>query len=358
MAKKIRVVHVLHSFSTGGMEKGIATLVQKTSQQCEHIIVCTTQTGRSAELLPAGTRVVSLEKPHGNSIGFIIKLAKVLKSLDPDVVHTRNWAGLDGVIASRFAGISAIVHGEHGWGVIDPYGIKLKRVLIRRFISIMIQEYTCVSKQMVKWLCNDIHVKKTVTQIYNGVDFQRYCPSNENDTKNGMRFGIVGRLDPIKDHPTLFSAFQIVRKEIPDAELLVIGEGPEREKLEKIAGKGIIFLGNRRDIPELLRTLDVFILSSLNEGISNTILEAMATAIPVVASNVGGNPELVKDGVTGRLFEPGDSKMLANIILEYCQDTDKRKTHGMEARKRVMKQFSMNKMVDQYTGVWKRISRK
>ena len=355
--RKIRVVHVLHSFSTGGMEKGIASLVQATKDEIEHIIICISQTGRSEELLPAGTKVISLGKSAGNSIGFIIKLAKVLKDLKPDVVHTRNWGGLDGVLAARLAGISAVVHGEHGWGVVDPDGLKLKRVLIRRFISVLIKEYTCVSKQMVHWLYNDIGVKKTVTQIYNGVDFERYSPSEENnDTKAGMIIGIVGRLDPIKDHPTLFKAFQTVRKKIPDVELFVVGDGPEREKLEGIAVRGITFLGNRRDIPELLRTMDVFVLSSLNEGISNTILEAMATALPVVASNVGGNPELVTDGITGRLFEPGDSEVLAEILIDYCQDPDKRKAHGMEARKTVMNQFSMDKMIDQYKKVWKRIA--
>ena len=357
MAKKIKAVHVLHSFSTGGMEKGIASLVMATKDEFEHVIICITQTGRSEELLPAGTQVISLGKPAGNSMGFIIKLAKILKNLNPDVVHTRNWGGLDGVLAARLAGISAVVHGEHGWGVIDPNGLKLKRVLIRRFISVMIKEYTCVSKQMVHWLRKDIRVKKPVTQIYNGVDFERYRPSEEKDTNAGIIIGVVGRLDPIKDHPTLFKAFQAVRKKISSVKLLVIGDGPERETLEKIAGKGVTFLGNRRDIPELLNSLDIFVLPSLNEGISNTILEAMVAAIPVVASKVGGNPELVKDGITGRLFDSGDSETLANIILDYCQDTEKRKFHGREARQIVMKNFSMDKMIDQYKTVWKRISR-
>ncbi|MCF6246267.1 MAG: glycosyltransferase [Desulfobacula sp.] len=338
------------------MEKGIASLVQATSCEYEHIILCITKTGRSEELLPAGTKVLSLEKPDGNSIRFIFKLAKILKDLNPDVVHTRNWGGLDGVLAARLAGISGVVHGEHGWGVIDTNGLQWKRVIIRRLISFFTKEYTCVSKQMVQWLKNDISVKKPITQIYNGIDFDRYRPSDTNESANRVLIGIVGRLDPIKDHSTLFTAFQIVIKAIPDVELLVIGDGPEREKLENNAGIGISFLGNRRDIPKLLQTLDVFVLSSLNEGISNTILEAMATAIPVIASNVGGNPELVEDGITGRLFEPGDSEGLASIILDYCHNTDKRKLHGREARKKVMKKFSMDKMINQYIEVWERIS--
>ncbi len=358
MEKKIRTVHILHSFSTGGMEKGIASLVQTTNAEFEHIIICISQTGRSEELLPVGTQVISLRKSDGNSIGFIIKLAKILKKLNPDVVHTRNWGGLDGVLAARLAGISAIIHGEHGWGVIDPMGLKLKRVLIRRFISVMIKEYTCVSKQMVQWLCKDIQVKKPVTQIYNGVDFERYTPVEKTNNKSGKVIGVVGRLDPIKDHPTLFKAFQSVRKEISDVKLLVIGDGPEREKLEKIAGNGIVFLGNRRDIPELLKTLDVFVLPSLNEGISNTILEAMASGLPVIATNVGGNPEIVENEITGSLFFPGDWKTLANLLTRYLQDDQLRHNYGSQGRKQVLKKYSMEKMTSQYVSVWKRIANK
>lgn len=185
MKQKFRIVHLVFSFSTGGMEKGIATLVQATHHEVEHIIVCTTQTGRSQELLPAGTRVISMEKPDGNSIGFLFRLSGLLKSLDPDVVHTRNWAGLDGVIAARLAGIRAVVHGEHGWGMADPDGLNRKRVWIRRVLSFLIREYTCVSQQMVSWLKEDIGVRQRVTQIWPGSKQgnKEALKNNENHTE-------------------------------------------------------------------------------------------------------------------------------------------------------------------------------
>lgn len=356
MGKRLRIVHVVFSFSTGGMEKGIATLVQATHHECEHIIVCTTRTGRSEELLPSGTRVISLGKPDGNSIGFIFRLAKVLKFLDPDVVHTRNWVGLDGVIAARLAGIKRIVHGEHGWGVVDPDGLNRKRVWIRRILSLLICEYTCVSKQMVHWLETDIGVGKKITQIYNGVDFNRYTPE-KNKTKNyGICIGIVGRLDPIKDHLTLFKGFEAVRKKIPGSQLYVVGDGPERKTLEQASGKNVVFMGNRRDVPGVLKKMDIFVLTSINEGISNTILEAMAVGLPVVATRVGGNPELVRDGINGYLFEVGDWKGLSKILLDYSCNTEKRKIHGRASRNIIKEKFSINKMVEGYMTVWKRVA--
>src|SRR5208337_2333122 len=136
---RIRVVHVLHSFGTGGLEKGIATLARHAS--CvEHVIVCLANSGTSHRLLPAHTPVIQMGKRLGNSMSFIWKLARTLKTLRPDVVHTRNWGGMDGILAARLAGVRAIVHGEHGWGMEDPYGLKPKRVMVRRFISLWVRE--------------------------------------------------------------------------------------------------------------------------------------------------------------------------------------------------------------------------
>ncbi len=359
MNQKLRIVHILFSFSTGGMEKGIAMLVNATHQQIEHIILCIKETGESERLLPKGSRVISLHKSDGNSILFLFRLARMLKELKPDIVHTRNWVGLDGVIAARMAGIKNIIHGEHGWGVADPDGRNTKRVFIRRVLSWMTKEYICVSRQMVPWLENDIGIsRRRITQIYNGVDYIHYTPVKRNVSNNGIVIGAVGRLDPIKDHPTLFKAFEELKRSIPDATLMVVGDGPEREKLEKLAGDRIVFLGNRSDVPELMQTFDLFVLPSINEGISNTILEAMATGLPVLASRTGGNPELVEDGINGHLFDVGDWKHLAELMITYCIDRKKRSEHGKESRQIIVRDFSIDKMAKQYTSVWRRLARK
>ena len=361
---KIRIVHILHSFGTGGLEKGIATLVRNASPEFEHVILCAATSGKSERLLPSNTEVVELHKLPGNSLVFLLRLSRVLKSLRPDIVHTRNWGGMDGIIAARMAGVRSILHGEHGWEVLDPNGRNPKRVLARTILSRVVREYTCVSKQIRLWLEKTIGVKKSVTQIYNGVDTEFYSPNGSRKrtrarldiSPSTFVIGTVGRLDPIKDHPTLLRAFEDIQKRISNAVLLIVGDGPERKRLEALAGKGVFFLGNRSDVPELLKALDVFVLPSQNEGISNTILEAMATALPVVATNVGGNPELV-DESTGFLVEPGDFQSMASALVRYLENPDLRTRHGRAGREKVIREFIIEKMVRSYEEVYERVSR-
>ena len=360
---KIRVAHILHSFETGGMEKGIATLIRHADKVFEHIVLCLSTSGRTARLLPPGVRVIEFHKTPGNSPAFVLKLSVALRKLKPDVVHTRNWGGIDGILAARLANNRRIVHGEHGWDIGDTDGKNPKRAMIRRLVSALVREYTCVSRHMRGWLLSEIRVKKSVTQIYNGIDTTVFRPGDDGLRLRGrigipegeFVIGTVSRLDPIKDHPTLFKAFEGLKKSHHGLRLLVIGDGPERQRLERLATEGIRFLGQRTDIAELFRCLDVFVQPSINEGISNTILEAMASALPVVATNVGGNPELVRGGQTGMLVQPGDSSGLVSAISNYIVSRDMRDSHGKAGRLRALRDFSIEAMVRSYEGVYRRV---
>jgi sugar transferase (PEP-CTERM/EpsH1 system associated) len=362
--KKIRVVHILHSFGTGGMEKGVATIISHASNFFEHIVLCLSTSGETQRLLPPGTEVHELHKPPGNSLLFILKLVRALKQLAPDVVHTRNWGGTDGIIAARLAGIRSVIQGEHGWDMNDPSGLNRRRVKARKFLSSWVKEFTCVSKDMKKWLEKTIGVRRPITQIYNGIDIRVYYPANGySQIRNELAIpdesfviGTVGRLDPIKDHPTLFQAVEKARENHNNLRLLVVGDGPERIRLEKIAPESVYFLGNRTDIPDVLRALDLFVLNSLNEGISNTILEAMASGLPVVVTSVGGNPELVQNGKTGRLVSPGDSDDLASAMYAYIKNPDTCATHGKAGRIRAEKHFRIEQMVENYEAVYRRVA--
>lgn len=358
---KIKVTHVLHSFGTGGLEKGVATVISRGSSDFEHTVLCLDRTGRSDRLLPPGTPVKELQKPPGNSIKFIRKLSRALKQLRPDIVHTRNWGGMDAVIGARFAGLT-VVHGEHGWGGADPFGRNLKKKLLRRWCSRWVREYTCVSKDIQDWLEHKLQISKPITQIYNGVDTDLYAPrAKEAQLKqelgvenNEIVVGTVGRLDPIKDQQTLVLAYREAKKADPRLRLIIVGDGPERSKLEDMAGDGVLCLGDRQDVPRLLNLFDVFALSSLNEGISNTVLEAMSSGLPVVATRVGGNPELVKHEATGLLIEPGVVEELAGAIHFYARHPEIREAHGKQARQTAVERFSVAKMVEGYEAVYRR----
>lgn len=344
------------------MEKGVATLIRHSAGSVDHVVLCLTRAGTSTRLLPAGIEVIELGKRPGNSARFLLRLARVLRRLRPCLVHTRNWPGLDGLIAARLAGIRQVVHGEHGLGSDDPSGLDPKRLLVRRALGRWPREYTCVSRSLERWLGDVVRVPRPVTRILNGVDTALYRPGSGEAARRGLEIpegafvvGIVGRLDAIKDHPTLFAAHARVLAAIPNARLIVVGDGPERGRLEASAPEGVLFLGDRGDVPELLRAFDLFVLPSANEGISNTVLEAMASGVPVVASRVGGNPELVEDGVTGALFPAGDPDALAAAALTYATSDVLRARHGLQGRQRAEERFSIDAMVRGYLEVWERV---
>ncbi len=365
-APELKVVHILHSFGTGGMEKGVATLVSNASKNIEHVILCLTEVGNSTRLLPADTQIVPLNKPQGNSFRFLLKLVKLLKKLSPDVVHTRNWGGTDGIIAARMAGIRSIVHSEHGFGPENPKGDNKKRIWIHKVISPFVQEYICLSQPLKSWVEKNVTNRKPVQQIINGVDTELYSPGPSAEFKKKMGFdrqtmviGIVASLNPIKDHLTLIRAFKKFQGVRPESALLVVGDGPERAKLEALSGSSkVLFLGDRSDVPDLMKIMDLFVLSSVNEGISNTIMEAMASGLPVAATQVGGNGELVINEETGLLFPSGDSNALYEIFKRYSENENLLKRHGKNGRKRAVDFFSVSSMVEQYERIWKRVAQK
>jgi sugar transferase (PEP-CTERM/EpsH1 system associated) len=308
--------------------------------------------------------VLELGKPPGHSFRFLRHLSVRLRDLSPAVVHTRNWGGLDGIVAARLAGIGTVVHGEHGWTMEDVDGGNRKRRIARRWLTRAVREITCVSAQMERWLRDDVRVRRPVTQIYNGVDTDRFAPVRDREAirrelsiaPGALVVTTCSRLDPIKDHASLFRAFGVLRETRSDARLLVIGDGPERERLERLAGPGVELLGELGDVARVLAGSDIFVLPSFNEGISNTILEAMATGLPVIATAVGGNPELVMEGATGFLVPTARPDSIAGCLERYAADPGLRRAHGEAARRSACERFSVRAMVQGYESVYRRVA--
>jgi sugar transferase (PEP-CTERM/EpsH1 system associated) len=370
------IAHVVHRLAVGGMENGLINLINHIPRRrYRHAVVCLTDsTAFRARIQSKDVRIVELNKASGNDLGVYFRFRKTLRELKPDIVHTRNLSALEFQFIAALAGIKARIHGEHGRDVYDPDGRSRKYNMLRGAMRLFVQHYTAVSKNLEEWLVDTVRINKTrVTQIYNGVEADRFRPRGGQRhpmgpdgfmSERSFILGTVGRMEAVKDQLTLVRAFihlcEVERRAREFARLVIIGDGSlRRQALELLRSAGLSQLawlpGERDDIPELMRSMDLFVLPSLREGIANTILEAMATGLPVVATRVGGNPELVVEGCTGAMVPPDDPRAMSEAIAAYLNGPAKAADHGRNGRKRVESNFSMETMVTGYLDVYDRL---
>jgi sugar transferase (PEP-CTERM/EpsH1 system associated) len=362
------VVHVVHSLAVGGLENGVINLANNTSARLRHVIVCLTEEGSMRSRLAPGIEVFALGKRPGQDLRAILRLVRLLRRLRPAIVHCRNWAAFDAVPAARLAGVRRVVHGEHGRDITDPEGRNAKRNWVRRRFAPMVSHFVAVSRDLDRWLREDVRVPRAkVSTIPNGVDLSRFAQVGRPEAREAMGLAseapvicTVGRLDPVKDQAGLIRAFAGLLPAHPEAVLLIAGDGPCREDLTRvIAELGVAdrvrLLGECRNVPEVLAAADVFVLPSIAEGMSNTLLEAMAAGLPVVATRVGGNPEMVEDGVTGRLVPIRDPGTLREALTAYVDDPHLRAVHGKASRQRAVECFSLERMCRDYVDLYRRL---
>jgi len=362
------IVHVVHRFDTGGMENGMVNLFNTLSpQRYRHTVVALTDySGFRHRITAQRVDFHALQRPPGNGLGWMVRLWRLLRQLQPDLLHTRNLAALEAQFVAAAAGIRATVHGEHGRDVFDLHGRNWKYNLLRRAARPLVSNYIAVSRDLEHWLHETIGVPpRKIHQIYNGVDsvkfHPRIGPRPDFAHPDSIVFGSVGRMVEVKDYPALVRAFIQLMRQQPErserARLVIVGEGPARQTcLDMLQGAGLAHLawlpGARDDIADIMQAIDVFVLPSRNEGISNTILEAFASGLPVIATAVGGNVELVEDGVTGRLVPSGDMAALVQALLFYLDAPARIAEHGASARRQAEQRYSIPVMADAYAAVY------
>jgi sugar transferase (PEP-CTERM/EpsH1 system associated) len=360
------------------MENGLVNLINHMpKERYRHAIVCLQgYTDFRQRIQRDDVEIYDVDKHEGHDFGAYRRLYKILKEINPDILHTRNLSALESQVIGAAAGIKRRVHGEHGRDIYDLHGRNLKYNLLRKAIQPLIGHYIAVSRDLAGWLRDTVNVPGCkITQIYNGVDSMKFIPRSGERVPLGppgfasgadIIIGSVGRLAQVKDFPTLLHAFHRLRELWPEGRarlrLVIVGDGPVRPECERLIAElgladQVCLAGDRNDVAELMRSMDLFVLPSLGEGISNTILEAMASGLPVVATHVGGNPELVEDGKTGKLVPPGDAAALAQALLEYVRDSRQLLEHGRAARERIDTRFSMAAMVAGYLGVYDAVSK-
>lgn len=370
------VVHVMYRFDVGGLENGVVNLINRLPvERFRHAVVALTGiTDFSRRIQRPDVTLVALDKPPGQGLWLAPRVRSLFREWQPAIVHTRNFGALDMALPAAWARVPVRVHGEHGWDVNDPDGSNKKYRFVRRLFRPFVHRYVALSRHLQRYLVEQVNVpQQHVQQIYNGVDTERFSPADDARLAiAGSPFaapdlwlvGTVGRLQSIKDQVLLAQAFVRALELQPNARarmrLVVAGEGELRAPMEQVLQQaGVADLawlpGSRNDIPQILRGLNSFVLPSRAEGISNTLLEAMATALPVIATDVGGNGELIDDGVTGRLVPSRDVETMARALLDDFNDTPAAARRGLAARAAVERRFSLDSMVAEYADLYERL---
>ena len=369
-SRQLLIAHVVHRFDIGGLENGVVNLINRLPESTwRHAVIALTDVSPafSQRVQRQDVQYVSLCKPLGHLWKAYPEVARTLRALQPAVVHTRNLAALEAVVPAWAVGVPVRIHGEHGRDARDPDGARRRYQWVRRAYRPFVSRYVALSKDLERYLRTRVGVPQDrIVQLYNGVDTERFHPAHgARIAIDGCPFrspdhwlvGTVGRMDAVKDQCTLARAFVLALRMTPSAQehmrLVLVGDGALRGECERILEEGSVrhlawFAGDRNDIPEIMRGLDCFILPSLGEGISNTILEAMSCAIPVVATRVGGNSELVNEGITGRLVPPADPAALMQAMMGYFNNRALARQHGVAGRRRVEESFSLQRMADAY----------
>ena len=369
----IRIMHVVDTWAVGGLQNGLANLIDRMdAERFEHIICPMRPVDESnTHRIPSAARVLSLSRQESARRFQVPALMRKISQVQPDIVHTRNWGTFDGMLAARLLGGCARVHSEHGIDWDSTTKEPKRRVICRRLAFQFADRVLSVSEHL-----RELHARRTgfperrIEVIHNGVDSQRFAPDPAVRVRVRRELGIadaefcigsVGNLIPVKDHLTLLGAAGIFARQGRPWRLLIAGDGPERDRLTAAVNSHpewkdrIIFLGRHAAVRELLNALDVYVLSSLTEGISNSLLEAMATGVSVIATETGGNPEVIVHGESGLLFPVGDDGCLAKNLTSLEAMPDWRLRIGQGALRRVRERFSMDSMVARYEGVYRNL---
>ena len=371
------IAHVVFRFDTGGLENGIVNLINHMPPSAyRHAVVALTEVNPhfAQRIQRADVRFVSLHKPAGHGHQLYPRFWRCMRELRPALVHTRNLAALEMQVPAAFAGVAARVHGEHGRDVSDLDGSNKRHQWARRIYSPFVHHYVALSRDLASYLQNTVGIAPArITQLYNGVDLQSFFPpSTSSDVAEGCPFaspahcvvGTVGRMVEVKNQTLLARAFIAALAQRPELRarlrLVMVGDGPLRGQAQAMLTEaGVADLawlpGERRDVPQIMRSLNCFVLPSLAEGISNTILEAMATGLPVLATDVGGNADLVRHGHTGMIVPSNNVQAMAACLLRLADDPQTGAIWGAAARVDALARFSMQAMVGQYQGLYDRL---
>jgi len=371
---QVTVGHAIYAFHDGGMERGLLNLINYGDRLCfRHVILCLTDAGAFANLLASpNCEVVELHKKEGNDWRLPWRIAQAARRHRLNILHARGWPALvETALGARLARVPQTIYTFHGKTFEDLKGISLKRRWTQKAMIRSYRRVITLNRQMRSDLAAECSISEERIQIIaNGVDVEVFRPREERQ-KLRAAFGLpadrlilgnVARLDPVKNHGVILRALRRLADQRLKVYFLLVGDGPHRTVLEQeiqrlgLASEVRLF-GYSNRVPELLNCMDLYVQSSLYEGFSNTVLEAMACGVPILATDVGGTGDILNEGREGFFFQPDDDEKLASLIVRLTQDTERRRLLGERARHRAVEQFPIQSMVRNYQTIYQDLVR-
>lgn len=365
LTTKIRISYLVYDLGPGGLQNFVFNLANRLdSNLFECTIIGFSQKYRiEREKLTEGVKILAFNKQKGNDLGLIYQLYRLLRQERPHCVQSHNWGTLfEGLVSAKLARVPAFIHAERGTIERRRRNLILQWLLWRR-----VDQVLCVSELHRQRLSEAVGFSRDrIRPIANGVDTDTFrpCPNGKETIRSmlGLKpeqfyIGTVGNLRPVKNQVLMLRACRKLCQNYENVRVIIAGTGPLQDELSHYTKElgiqhKVQFLGARTDIPDVLNAMDVFVLPSLSEGMPNAVLEAMACGLPVVATRVGGLPEVVEDGETGILTPSQDEAFLESALFNLLHDDTKRQMLGEKGRKRVLEHFSLDKMVEEYQNLY------
>ncbi|HEX8523947.1 MAG TPA: glycosyltransferase [Tepidisphaeraceae bacterium] len=357
----LKVAHVALSLDVGGLERNIVNQVRQAPALDQQIsVICLERPGTLAPTAESlGATIRCTDKRPGLRLDILPRLRKIIRQLKPDIIHTHQIGPL---FYTRLAATGLripIVHTEHGR---EPYESGAKFRALSRFAARSARIFYCLTEDMKKHvLAHRITSSDKIRVIHNGIDFTPYTTPHDtaavraqlNIPHDAVVIGTIGRLNEIKRQDVLLKAFATVRATIPGAHLLLVGDGPLKSDLESLAQQlnikhHIHFAGYQSNTAPYMQAMNLFTLTSRSEGMPQSILEACVAGIPVIASNVGGIPEVIRHNQTGLLFPAGDDQALARNIINLLENPVEASRLATAAKAYVESTFDIRRMAREY----------
>jgi len=361
-AAPLRVAHVVLSLYVGGLERNVVNQVREGHALGQSVsVICLERRGVLANRVEGmGGRVLCLNKRSGIQVSLIGKMRSILQELRPDIIHTHQITTLfySGLPAKSLRN-TRVVHTEHGLPLVAS---RAKTRWLGRWSGLYCDLFFCLTEEMADELREyRIVPDRKIRTIRNGIETENYREPGDPEAlrrrlgipSEAPVIGTVGRLAEIKQYDLLIRSFTRLKRHCPDAHLLLVGDGPERPTLnrlvEDLGFAGCVhFAGYQVNVNEYLHAMTCFALTSRSEGTPQAVLEASIAGLPVVATRVGGLPELIEDGRTGVLFTPGDEDALTRALLEMIQNKELARRLGEAASQRVQSMYGISRMAKEY----------